>query len=147
MSNSVRPIRVAGLGLRVSSCSLAVDDLEQALAFYTDVLGFQVNGGATSREAPCRAVAPPQQPDMRILLVPRPAELSTERWMVADDLLRRLAFTTSDCDTVFEHLEAAGVEVMQEPIDRPGIRDCAFLDPSGNLLRFTQATREGMCHH
>jgi predicted enzyme related to lactoylglutathione lyase len=143
MSNSVRPIRAAGMSLRVSSCSLAVDELDRALAFYRDVLGFEMNGDVTSREAPCRAVAPPQQPDMRVLLVPRPADPSTERWTVADDLVRRLAFATNDCDAVFERLEAAGAEVMQEPIDRPGIRDCAFLDPSGNLLRFTQATCKG----
>ena len=142
MSDSLRPIRAAGMSLRLSSCALAVDDLDQALAFYRDVLGFEVNDDVTFREAPCRAVAPPQQPDMRILLVPRPADPPAEHWTVTDDLVRRLAFATDDCDAVFELLEAAGAEVMQEPIDRPGIRDCAFLDPSGNLLRFTQATRE-----
>ncbi|MFC7564839.1 VOC family protein [Actinomadura namibiensis] len=46
---------------------------------------------------------------------------------------------TDDCDAAFEHIEATGAEVMQEPVDRPGgTRDCAFLDPSGNTLRFTQ---------
>ncbi|MEV0385818.1 VOC family protein [Nonomuraea sp. NPDC050643] len=143
MSDSVRPIRAAGLRPRLSSCALAVDDLDLALPFYRDVLGFEVNDDHAFREPPCRAVAPPQQPDMRILLVPRPADPSTERWTVADDLVRRLVFATDDCDAVFERLEAAGAEVMQEPIDRPGTRDCAFLDPSGNLLRFTQATRGG----
>ncbi|MET8051530.1 VOC family protein [Streptosporangium sp. NPDC005286] len=46
---------------------------------------------------------------------------------------------TDNCDATFEHIEAAGAEVMQEPINQPdGVRDCAFLDPSGNMLRFTQ---------
>jgi catechol 2,3-dioxygenase-like lactoylglutathione lyase family enzyme len=139
--DDLRPIHAASLSLRLSSCALAVDDLEQALAFYRDVLGFEVNDNAASLEAP--AVAPPRQPDMRIFLVPRPADPSAERRTVADDLVHRLVFATDDCDAVFERLEAAGTEVMQEPIDRPGIRDCAFLDPSGNLLRFTQATGEG----
>ncbi|MGV9673844.1 sigma-70 family RNA polymerase sigma factor [Nocardia sp. NPDC003482] len=52
---------------------------------------------------------------------------------------RRLDFVTDDCDATFEHLEATGAEVIQEPITRPdGSRDCAFLDPSGNILRFSQ---------
>ncbi|MEU0485145.1 VOC family protein [Streptosporangium sp. NPDC006013] len=46
---------------------------------------------------------------------------------------------TDNCDATFEHIEAAGAEVMQEPINQPdGVRDRAFLDPSGNTLRFTQ---------
>jgi predicted enzyme related to lactoylglutathione lyase len=58
---------------------------------------------------------------------------------MGDGLLGRLVFATDDCDATFEHIAAAGAEVMQEPINRPdGVRDCAFLDPSGNLLRFTQ---------
>jgi hypothetical protein len=48
-----------------------------------------------------------------------------------------LVFVTDDCDAAFERIEAAGAEVMQEPINRPDdVRDCAFLDPSGNMLRF-----------
>lgn len=59
--------------------------------------------------------------------------------LMAKGLLGRLAFATDDCDRTFECLEAAGAEVMQEPIDRSsGIRDCAFLDPSGNMLCFAQ---------
>jgi len=61
--------------------------------------------------------------------------------LVASGQLGRLVLATDDCDAAFEHLEAAGAEVMQEPINRPsGVRDCAFCDPSGNLLRFVQAT-------
>ncbi|MEU7529441.1 VOC family protein [Saccharothrix sp. NPDC042600] len=53
-----------------------------------------------------------------------------------------VVFVTDDCDATFGHLEAAGVEVMQEPITRTdGTRDCAFLDPSGTLLRFTGPVR------
>jgi hypothetical protein len=59
--------------------------------------------------------------------------------LAAGGLLGRIGFLTGDCDAIFEHIEAAGAEVMQEPIDRPcGARDCAFLDPSGNMLRFTR---------
>jgi predicted enzyme related to lactoylglutathione lyase len=60
--------------------------------------------------------------------------------LVAGGLLGRLVFATDDCDATFEHLEAAGADVIQEPIDQPGgVRDCAFRDPSGTIVRFTQA--------
>ena len=50
-----------------------------------------------------------------------------------------MIFRTDDCDATFERICAAGGEVLQEPIDQPyGVRDCAFRDPSGNLLRFTE---------
>lgn len=58
---------------------------------------------------------------------------------VAKGLLPGLIFATGNCDTTFEQLRAAGAEVLQEPIDQPyGVRDCAFRDPAGNMLRFSQ---------
>jgi predicted enzyme related to lactoylglutathione lyase len=60
--------------------------------------------------------------------------------MLAKGLLRGVIFSTEDCDATFEHIRAGGGEVLQEPMDQAyGVRDCAFRDPSGNLLRFSQA--------
>jgi predicted enzyme related to lactoylglutathione lyase len=60
--------------------------------------------------------------------------------MLAKGLLRGVIFSTEDCDATFEHIRAGGGEVLQEPIDQPyGVRDCAFRDPSGNLIRFSQS--------
>ncbi|MEV7551525.1 VOC family protein [Amycolatopsis sp. NPDC089917] len=114
------------MDLRLSRCALTVHDLDEAIGFYRDVLGFEIrdDGQAVS-------VGPPSQPELRIVLAPPD--------MPGDRLLGRLTFVTGDCDATFEHIEATGAEVMQEPIDRPGgVRDCAFLDPSGNMLRFSQ---------
>ena len=59
--------------------------------------------------------------------------------LLAKGLLRGVMFRTDDCDATFERIRAAGAEVLQEPIDMPyGVRDCAFRDPSGNMLRFMQ---------
>jgi predicted enzyme related to lactoylglutathione lyase len=59
--------------------------------------------------------------------------------MLAKGLLRGVIFSTEDCDATFEHIGAGGGEVLQEPMDQPwGVRDCAFRDPSGNLIRFNQ---------
>jgi uncharacterized glyoxalase superfamily protein PhnB len=57
-------------------------------------------------------------------------------------LLRAVNFATDDCDATFEHISASGAEVIQEPMDQPyGVRDCAFRDPAGNMLRFNQARK------
>jgi predicted enzyme related to lactoylglutathione lyase len=64
--------------------------------------------------------------------------------LLAKGLLRGVIFRTDDCDATFERIRAAGGgEVLQEPIDQPyGVRDCAFRDPSGNMLRFSQPRRQ-----
>jgi predicted enzyme related to lactoylglutathione lyase len=62
--------------------------------------------------------------------------------LLAKGLLRGVIFRTDDCDATFERIRTGGGEVLQEPIDQPyGVRDCAFRDPCGNLLRFSQPRR------
>ncbi|GAB3713548.1 VOC family protein [Amycolatopsis oliviviridis] len=114
------------MDLRLSCCALAVHDLDETVGFYRDVLGFEVRAAGQ-----VVSVSPPSQPELRIVLARPDVE--------GDRLLGSLTFATDNCDATFEHIEATGAEVMQEPIDRPqGVRDCAFLDPSGNMLRFSQ---------
>ncbi|MFB9832482.1 VOC family protein [Actinoallomurus acaciae] len=150
MSRTPRPVRaVTGMNLTLWSCTLAVHDLGEALGFYRDVLGFEVRDDVESGKRRWVSVGPPTQPDVRILLEPpgadpgvSPADRRAIEDLTAKGLLGRLGrlvFVTDDCDAAFERIEGAGAEVMQEPIDQPGgVRDCAFLDPSGNMLRFAQ---------
>ena len=59
--------------------------------------------------------------------------------LLANGMLRGVIFATDDCDATFEQVCRAGVEVLQEPMDQDyGVRDCAFRDPSGNIVRFSQ---------
>jgi uncharacterized glyoxalase superfamily protein PhnB len=59
--------------------------------------------------------------------------------MMAKGTYATLLLATQNLDGVFEKLQASDAEVVQEPIDQPyGIRDCAFRDPSGNLLRIQE---------
>lgn len=59
--------------------------------------------------------------------------------LLAKGMLRGVIFSTADCDALFERVRASGAEVLQEPMDQPyGVRDCAFRDPAGNMLRFNQ---------
>ncbi|GAA0829587.1 VOC family protein [Streptosporangium amethystogenes subsp. fukuiense] len=150
MSHTPRPVRgVTGMNLRLSSCTLAVCDVDEALGFYRDVLGFEVHDDVEAEGTRRASVGPPSQPDVQIFLESpgadpgaSPADRQTIENLMAKGLLGRLVFLTDDCDAAFEHIEAAGAEVMQEPINQPdGVRDCAFLDPSGNMLRFTHRGR------
>ncbi|WP_067817774.1 VOC family protein [Actinomadura kijaniata] len=137
---------MTGPDLKLSACALAVHDVDEALGFYRDVLGFEVRGDTGSAGVRRVSVGPPSQPDVRILLQPpgsgpgvSPTDRQTIQDLLSKGLLGHLVFVTDNCDAAFEHIEATGAEVMQEPVDRPdGTRDCAFLDPSGNTLRFTQ---------
>ncbi|MGW6316478.1 VOC family protein [Streptomyces sp. NPDC055099] len=136
--------------LELSSCALAVHDIDEALHFYRDVLGFQVSDDVAPEGAARRvSIHSPAQPLVRIILEApaknpdiSPADRTSYEELMAKGLLSRLVFATTDCDATFERVAAAGIEVMQEPINRPdGARDCAFLDPSGTMLRFTQPSR------
>jgi predicted enzyme related to lactoylglutathione lyase len=134
------------MDIELSQCFIAVDDHDKALAFYRDVLGLEVRNDVEFEGMRWVTVGAPSQPDVEIVLEPPLAdpnassadkEVMTE--LLAKGLLRGVIFRTKDCDATFERISAAGAEVLQEPIDMPyGVRDCAFRDPSGNLLRFIQ---------
>ncbi|WP_434017262.1 VOC family protein [Naasia aerilata] len=88
----------------------------------------------------------PAQPGVEIVLEPPVADPNASAedraaaaQLLAKGLLRGVNFRTEDCDATFERIRAAGGEVLQEPMDQfYGVRDCAFRDPSGNMLRFAQ---------
>jgi uncharacterized glyoxalase superfamily protein PhnB len=137
------------MDLKLSHCFIAVNDHDEALAFYRDVLGFQVTNDVKFEGMRWVTVSLPEQPDVQIVLEPpgadpnaSPADRQVMQELLAKGMLRGVMFVTADCDAMFEHISAAGAEVVQEPIDQPyGVRDCAFRDPAGNLLRFSQAPR------
>lgn len=133
------------MDLTISICSLPVDDPEKALHFYRDVLGFDVHNDVSFEGLRWITVSPPGQPGLELLLSPHVNPQASEADnkalgdLMAKGLLGWLVFGTKDCDATFEHIVASGAEVLQEPMDQPyGVRDCAFRDPAGNILRFTQ---------
>ena len=66
-------------------------------------------------------------------------ERQTIAEMMAKGTYASINLATKDLDGTFERLQVGGGEVVQEPTDQPyGIRDCAFRDPSGNLLRIQE---------
>ena len=134
------------MNLTVSHTFITVSDQDQALQFYRGVLGFKVVNDVSFDGFRWLSLTPPAQPGVEIVLqVPEqypdisPADRDAMAALVAKGLLPGLIFATEDCDATFEQLRAAGAEVLQEPIDQPyGVRDCAFRDPAGNMLRFSQ---------
>ncbi|GAA2417540.1 VOC family protein [Streptomyces glaucosporus] len=137
------------MGIKLSQCFIAVDDHDQALAFYRDALGLEVRNDVEFEGMRWVTVGAPSQPDVDIVLEPpvadpnaSPADKQAMAELLAKGLLRGVIFSTDDCDATFERVLAAGGGVLQEPVDQPyGVRDCAFRDPSGNMLRFVQSRR------
>ncbi|MEU9234244.1 VOC family protein [Streptomyces subrutilus] len=134
------------MDIRLSQCFIAVDDHDKALAFYRDALGLEVRGDVGYGAMRWVTLGSPAQPDVAVVLEPpladpnaSPADRQAMAELLAKGLLRGVIFSTEDCDATFERVRAAGGEVLQEPIDQHyGVRDCAFRDPSGNMVRFAQ---------
>jgi predicted enzyme related to lactoylglutathione lyase len=132
--------------LTVSHCFIAVHDHDEALAFYRDVLGLEVRNDVNYEGMRWVVVGPKVQPDVNIVLEPpaanpnaSPRDKKLISQLLANGMLRAVIFATDDCDATFEHVCRAGGEVLQEPMDQGyGVRDSAFRDPSGNMVRFSQ---------
>ncbi|MEZ0070877.1 VOC family protein [Planotetraspora sp. GP83] len=122
------------------------DDPDASLAFYRDTLGFEVRNDVGYGGMRWITVGPADQPGTSIVLEPPAAdpgvtddERRTIAEMMAKGTYARITLATADLDGVFARLQAGGAEVVQEPIEQPyGVRDCAFRDPSGNLIRINE---------
>jgi catechol 2,3-dioxygenase-like lactoylglutathione lyase family enzyme len=134
--------------LTIHHTFLPHDDAEAALGFYRDILGFEVRKDVGFDGLRWITVGPPGGSGTSIVLQP-PAppgsgiteeESRTITEMMAKGTYATVILATPDVDATFERIQAAGAEVVQEPTDQPyGVRDCAFRDPAGNLVRIQQA--------
>ncbi|GAA5016678.1 VOC family protein [Kitasatospora paranensis] len=121
-------------------------DPDASLAFYRDALGFEVRNDVGYDAMRWITLGPAGQPGTAIVLEPPAAdptvtddERRTVTEMMAKGNYAHITFATSDLDAVFAKIEATGADVVQEPADQPyGVRDCAFRDPAGNLIRINQ---------
>lgn len=135
------------MDITIHSTMLPQNDPEAALAFYRDTLGFEVRNDVGYKGMRWITVGPPDQPQTSIVLYPpdaTPGITEDEQKLIAEMMAKgtyaSLNFATPDVDATFARIQAGDAEVVQEPTDQPyGVRDCAFRDPSGNLLRIQQA--------
>lgn len=124
----------------VSATFIPVNDPDEALGFYRDALGLEVRTDVSNGEFRWVTVGAPGQ-DVDIVLFPPHGGRSQEDGdallsLVTKGTLQAAIFRSDDLDATFEKVRASGAEVLQEPASQPwGVRDCAFRDPSGNLVR------------
>lgn len=132
--------------ITIDSCMLPQSDHEKTTAFYRDVLGFEVRNDVGYEDMHWVTVGSPDQPDAAIVLYPpnaTPGLTEDEQRLIAEMMAKgtfaSINLTTPDVDAAFEKIQASDAEVVQEPTDQPyGVRDCAFRDPSGNMVRINQ---------
>jgi len=131
------------MDISIHASFLPHNDADAALAFYRDLLGFEVRKDVAFGGMRWITVGPVNQPATSIVLHPpaaSPGITDEERRTIAEMMAKGtyaiITLATPDLDGAFARLQAGGAEIVQEPIDQPyGVRDCAVRDPSGNLIR------------
>jgi uncharacterized glyoxalase superfamily protein PhnB len=134
------------MDITIHAAYLPHDDPDAALAFYRDTLGFEVRNDVGYEGMRWITVGPADQPGTSIVLHPPAADpglTDDERRMIAEMMAKgtyaSINLATKDLDATFDRLQAGDAEVVQEPVDQPyGVRDCAFRDPAGNMVRIQE---------
>ena len=132
--------------ITIHTSFLPHDDPEESVAFYRDVLDFEVRSDVGRGKMRWITVGPANQPDTSILLAPPvadPGVTDDERRVITEMMAKGtygwILLASTDLDATFEKVQASDAEVVQEPTDQPyGVRDCAFRDPAGNMVRIQQ---------
>ncbi|WP_018732013.1 VOC family protein [Salinispora oceanensis] len=135
------------MNITIHSSFLPHDNADASVAFYREVLGFEIRNDVGYDGMRWITVGPVGQAHTSIVLQPPAAdpgitddERRTIEEMMAKGTYAGVLLAASNLDEVFERVQASGAEVVQEPIDQDyGVRDCAFRDPAGNLIRIQQA--------
>jgi catechol 2,3-dioxygenase-like lactoylglutathione lyase family enzyme len=134
------------MNLTFSQCFVLINDPEQSLAFYRDILGLEVRQDVAREQFRWLTVGSSSQPDVAIVLTNflngSPADDDALAGLLAKGALNGVHFHADDLDATFQKLKDSGAEIVQEPTDQPwGARDCAVRDPSGNMIRINQAAK------
>jgi uncharacterized glyoxalase superfamily protein PhnB len=136
------------MDITISAAFLPHTDAEAALAFYRDALGFELRNDVGYEGMRWLTVGPPEQPGTAVVLHPPAVDpgLTDEERRTVLELIAKgsygaaLMLSTDDLDGLFKKLVDSGADVLQEPTEQPwGVRDCAFRDPTGNLVRINEA--------
>jgi predicted enzyme related to lactoylglutathione lyase len=134
------------MSLIIHNTLLPADDPEKSLTFWRDAMGFEVRKDVGYGNMRWITMGRPEQPQTSIVLSPPTADpgLTDDEKRTIAELMAKGSYAlivlgTSNVDEVFEKVQATGADVVQEPMDQPyGIRDCAFRDPAGNMVRINQ---------
>jgi len=129
--------------ISLNICFLTVHDPDLAIAFYRDTLGLELTNDVAADDYRWVTVTAPGRTGTEIVLVQPHAGKSQDDGdalaaLLAKGSLPGLIFEVDELDPFFEKVQASGAEVLQEPMDQFWGRDCAFRDPSGNMIRIKQ---------
>jgi catechol 2,3-dioxygenase-like lactoylglutathione lyase family enzyme len=133
------------MSLALQYTHITVNDVEESIAFYRDALGLEVLMDVSNGGHRWLTFGTESQPGLGIVLSDPHAGRSQAdgdalQELLAKGVLPNIVFTSDDVDAAFERVRASGAEVLQEPMDPGyGTKDCAFRDPSGNMVRISQA--------
>jgi predicted enzyme related to lactoylglutathione lyase len=133
------------MSIQLQYTHITVNDVEESIAFYRDALGLDVIQDVSSGGHRWLTFGTDNQPGLGIVLSDPHAGRSQAdgdalQELLAKGTLPNIVFSTDDLDAAFERVRASGAEVLQEPMDPGyGTKDCAFRDPSGNMVRISQA--------
>lgn len=133
------------MSLALQYTHITVNDVEESIAFYRDALGLDVIQDVSNGGHRWLTFGTDSQPGLGIVLSDPHAGRSQAdgdalQELLAKGVLPNIVFSSDDVDGAFERIRAAGAEVLQEPMDPGyGTKDCAFRDPSGNMVRISQA--------
>jgi catechol 2,3-dioxygenase-like lactoylglutathione lyase family enzyme len=134
------------MDITIHTTVLPHDDPDASVAFYRDILGFEVRTDVGTGTMRWITVGPVDQPGTSILLAPPAADpgiTDDERRTIAEMMAKGtfgwILLATKDLDGTFDKVQASDAEVVQEPTEQPyGVRDCAFRDPAGNMVRIQE---------
>lgn len=135
------------MDIALQYCHITVNDPDESLTFYRDALGLEVRNDVASGGFRWVTLGSSAQPDLELVLSEphagrSPADGDALQELLTKGVMPMFVFRTDDLDAMFEKVRASGAEVLQEPKEQPwGPRDCAFRDPSGNLVRISQAPK------
>lgn len=139
-------VSVACMLNQISHTGVWVNDQDEALAFYRDILGLEVRTDVTIPEfgnMRWLTVGVPGQEAVLVLHSYDVQPMDDDSREHIRELLARgfnppLIFDVDDCRAEIERLRERGVDISQEPVEQFYGVDAGIRDPSGNSIRITQ---------
>jgi len=129
--------------MKIKLTSVFVDDLNKALHFYTEVLGFTKKADFSNGPFRWLTVASPEEPDgteLQLALNNNPAS-KTYQQAIFQQSQPAANFFTDDIKSDYERIKARGAEFTMPPTDTYGSTIAMLNDTCGNLIQLTQLKR------
>jgi catechol 2,3-dioxygenase-like lactoylglutathione lyase family enzyme len=122
---------------RINLASVFVDDQDKALAFYTDVLGFEQKHDIPLGEHRWLTVVSADDPDGPELLLEPDAHpaVGPYRKALVEDGIPATSFAVADVAAEHARLTARGVTFTQPPTEMGPVTTAVLDDTCGNLIQ------------